>query len=255
VSPYTADVLSVSPKGWGYAVADHQLLLTRDGGVSWNAAAFTGKLEGFVPEKADFTGPWQGWAAGYTVAPGCAQGVEPVQAEAGCRIPAVAYTDNGGSGWQLGELPEAERGQTVIGISAPDEHTAFVLLFNPANLVASFYSWAVEEPGNWRLTSTFRGGRPYASDLQLVTADKGFVGLRPGAGPIEGGLMVTRDSGKNWENAPIEDIVGVSRISFPDERLGWLLAEANRERSTLLRTRDGGESWERVSLPAEIFGR
>ncbi|WP_181592724.1 hypothetical protein [Paenibacillus sp. YN15] len=256
VSPYTADVLSVHPQGWGFAVMDHRLLLTRDGGASWKAAAFTGKLQGFVPEKAVFPDQRQGWAAGYKAPPGCApQGAEPAEAEADCRIPVVAYTDNGGSGWQLGELPEAEQGQTVIGVSAPDAHTGFVLLFNPANLEASFYSGSTEEPGNWRLVSQFRGGRPYARDMHFLSADKGFVALTPGAGPIEGGLMVTADGGKGWDTAPLEDIIGVTRISFADERLGWLLAEANRERHTLLRTRDGGGSWERLSLPAEVFGR
>lgn len=54
---------------------------------------------------------------------------------------------------------------------------------------------------------------------------------------------------------PIENIYGVKRISFPDTRVGWLLAEGNGERHTLLRTRNGGESWERVPLPLEVFGR
>jgi photosystem II stability/assembly factor-like uncharacterized protein len=254
-NPYTAEVLSVSPKGWGYAVAAHQLLLTRDGGASWEATAFNGKLEGFVPEKAVFTGQLQGWAAGYVVAPGCAGSTKPAEADDGCRIPAVAYTDNGSGSWQLDELPEAERGQTVIGVSAPDGHTASVLLFNPANLEASYYSSSAGEPGNWRKISQFRGGRPYARDMHFLSADRGFVALTPGAGPIEGGLMVTGDGGKKWDTAPIADIVGVSRISFADERLGWLLAEANRESHTLLRTRDGGENWERVTLPLEVFGR
>ncbi len=254
-NPYTAEVLSVSPKGWGYAVAAHQLLLTRDGGASWESAAFTGNLEGFVPEKAVFTGQWKGWAAGYVTAPGCAGSAKPAEADTGCRIPAVAYTDNGGSGWRLDELPEAERGQTVIGVSAPDGHTASVLLFNPANLEASFYSSTAGEPGNWRQISQFRGGRPYARDMHFLSADRGFVALTPGAGPIEGGLMATGDGGKSWNTAPIADIVGVSRISFADERLGWLLAEANWESRILLRTRDGGESWEKVTLPAEVFGR
>lgn len=254
-NPYTAEVLSVSPKGWGYAVAAHQLLLTRDGGATWEAVAFTGQLEGFVPEKAVFTGQLQGWAAGFVVTRGCAGSAKLTEADAGCRIPAVAYTDNGGSVWRLDELSEAERGQTVIGVSAPGGLTGHVLVYNPASLEATLYSSAAEEPGNWRQISQFRGGRPYARDMHFLSADRGFVALTPGAGPIEGGLMVTGDGGKKWDTAPIADIVGVSRISFADERLGWLLAEANRERHTLLRTRDGGESWERVNLPAEVFGR
>ncbi|MNC34966.1 Ycf48-like protein [compost metagenome] len=128
-------------------------------------------------------------------------------------------------------------------------------MFNGANLEASLYRGAAEEPGKWQLVSKFRGGRPYARDMHFLSADKGFVALTPGAGPIEGGLMTTDSGGKDWSNAPIEDIVGVTRISFADERLGWVLAEANRERHVLLRTRDGGESWERISFPAEVFGR
>lgn len=255
-SPYAADVLSVSPKGWGYALTENRLLLTRDGGVTWQTAAFTDKAQDFVPEKAAFSGPWLGWAAGYILAPGCVpQGTEQAKAEAGCRIPAVAHTDNNGSNWQIDVLPEAERGETVIGVSAPDAQNGLVLLYNPDNFQASLYSNAMGENGGWGLVGEFRGGRPYAKDMHFLSAKRGFVALAPGAGPIEGGLMVTGDGGNVWETAPIDDIVGVTRISFTDERLGWLLGEANRERHTLLRTRDGGVSWEKVSLPAEIFSR
>ncbi len=254
-NPYTAEVLSVSPKGWGYAVAAHQLLLTRDGGASWEAAAFNGKLEGFVPEKAVFTGQLQGWAAGYVVAPGCAGSTKPAEADDGCRIPAVAYTDNGGSGWRLDELPEAERGEIVISISATGGNRASVLLYNRDNLEASFYSGTAGATGDWQQVSQFRGGRPYATDMHFLSADRGFVALTPGAGPIEGGLLTTADGGKKWDMTPIENIYGVKRISFPDTRVGWLLAEGNGERHTLLRTRNGVESWERVPLPLEVFGR
>ncbi len=253
--PYGAEVLSVSPEGWGYAVAAHQLLLTRDGGASWEAAAFTGKLEGFVPEKAVFTGQGQGWAAGFVVAPGCAGSAKPALADDGCRIPAVAYTDNGGSGWRLDELPEAERGEIVISISATGGNGASVLLFNRDNLEASFYSGASGASGDWRQVSQFRGGRPYATDMHFLSADRGFVALTPGAGPIEGGLLATADGGKKWDMAPIENIYGVKRISFPDKRVGWLLAEGNGERYRLMRTKDGGESWEQVALPLKVFGR
>jgi photosystem II stability/assembly factor-like uncharacterized protein len=254
-NPYTAEVLSVSPTGWGYAVAAHQLLLTRDGGASWEAAAFTGRLEGFVPEKAVFTGQLQGWAAGYAVAPGCAGSAKPTVADAGCRISAVAYTDNGGGSWLLDELPEAERGQIVISISATGGNRVSVLLYNPDNLEASFYSAVAGASGDWRQVSQFRGGRPYATDMHFLSADKGFVALTPGAGPIEGGLLATADGGKKWDVAPVKDIFGVKRISFPDTRVGWLLGEGNAERHTLLRTRNGGESWEGVPLPLEVFGR
>lgn len=254
-NPYTAEILFVSPKGWGYAVAAHQLLLTRNGGASWEAAAFTGKLEGFVPEKAVFTGQLQGWAAGFVVAPGCAGSKKFAEADDGCRIPAVAYTDNGGSGWRLDELPEAERGEIVISISATGGNRASVLLYNRDNLEASFYSGTAGASGDWQQVSQFRGGRPYATDMHFLSADRGFVALTPGAGPIEGGLLTTADGGKKWDMAPIENIYGVKRISFPDTRAGWLLAEGNGERHTLLRTSNGGESWERVPLPLEVFGR
>lgn len=254
-NPYAAEVLSVSPKGWGYAVAAHQLLLTRDGGASWEAAALTGKLEGFVPEKAVFISQLQGWAAGFVVAPGCAGIAKPAEADDGCRIPAVAYTDNGGSGWRLDELPEAERGEIVISISATGGNRAAVLLYNRDNLEASFYSGTAGASGDWRKVSQFRGGRPYATDMHFLSADRGFVALTPGAGPIEGGLLATADGGKKWDMAPIENIYGVKQISFPDNRVGWLLAEGNGERYRLLRTKDGGESWEQVALPLEVFGR
>jgi photosystem II stability/assembly factor-like uncharacterized protein len=254
-NPYTAEILSVSPTGWGYAVAAHRLLLTRDGGASWEAAAFTGRLEGFVPEKAVFTSQLQGWAAGFMVTPGCAGSAKPAEADDGCRIPAVAYTDNGGSAWRLDELPEAERGEIVISISAMGGNRASVLLFNRDNLEASFYSGTAGASGDWQQVSQFRGGRPYATDMHFLSADRGFVALTPGAGPIEGGLLTTADGGKKWDMAPIENIYGVKRISFPDTRAGWLLGEGNGERHTLLRTRNAGESWERVPLPLEVFGR
>ncbi len=73
----------------------------------------------------------------------------------------------------------------------------------------------------------------------------------------KGALLTTIDGGMTWQvgRKPTED--SLQDVYFSDERNGWLVCEANiyelkanAPRTYLLRTNDGGATWDRVNVSA-----
>ncbi len=98
--------------------------------------------------------------------------------------------------------------------------------------------------GDW--TAQKSGTLAWLHDVYFVNENKGFVA---GSG---GAFLSTSDGGKTWTAARekfTDDTI--ERIRFTDENNGWLLCQRDaynrgaKSPSYLLRTRDGGEHWER----------
>lgn len=252
--PYGDGQIRFADESLGLAVMNGFMLRTRDGGEIWQPVSFHNPDEAFAPYRLALLDGSKAWVLGSTAAE-CAQpGADLGKTGQSCRTPAVARTEDGGSSWQLEPLPGALPGMIGIGISFPEATIGRLLLYNPDNLQATLYT--TDNGGNsWSKGTEIRGGRPYARDIQFIAPDTGFIPLIAGAGPIEGGLLVTRDGGSSWNPADLPGMVNVGQIAFPDRRNGWLLGRSSfnpREGAALFRTGNGGEAWERVPLTKPV---
>ena len=85
-------------------------------------------------------------------------------------------------------------------------------------------------------------------DVYFINENKGWIA---GSG---GTLLVTTDGGKNWKKIINFTQDTIKQVYFSDENNGWLLCERNiynrgaNASSYLLKTSDGGGSWETISF-------
>lgn len=97
------------------------------------------------------------------------------------------------------------------------------------------------------------GARSGAHLLALVASDRLHVwAFHPGSSPNDPGAGVYRstDAGQTWQLAPVSDVGEDTRLSFVDDRVGYLAGAASAAGSegvTLYRTTDAGASWQPVS--------
>jgi photosystem II stability/assembly factor-like uncharacterized protein len=235
----------------GFAIVDGRLLRTRDKGELWQELSLPELGNTFIPGKLAFADRSSGWVLG-SQEKDCGNLVLPQDnAGKGCLAPALVYTEDGGDSWSLQTLPEAHPGQVALGISSPDRTSGRLLLFNSENFQASLY--ATENGGvGWTKRAEFRGGRPYAQGVQFVTPDKGFIPLSIGAGPIEGGLLATEDGGWSLASVSLDGIISTEQVTFTDERNGWIFSNDPVEGELLLKTMDGGRTWEKVRIKKPV---
>ncbi|MGE0104246.1 MAG: YCF48-related protein [Blastocatellales bacterium] len=81
------------------------------------------------------------------------------------------------------------------------------------------------------------------SQIGFVDWNNGWVvGQSASAGSV---VLITRDGGRTWSSKEMKDI---SSIFFIDRNTGWAVGP------TILKTVDGGETWETPTEPVEIIG-
>lgn len=84
--------------------------------------------------------------------------------------------------------------------------------------------------------------------IHFVNAEKGWIG---GSG---GTLLATEDGGKTWKQMPKITSDNIREILFQNKNTGWLLCERDvyslgtKSPSYLLKTIDGGTSWEKIEF-------
>ncbi len=85
-------------------------------------------------------------------------------------------------------------------------------------------------------------------DVYFINETKGWIA---GSG---GTLLATTDGGKNWKKIINFTQDNLKQVYFSDENNGWLLCERNiynrgaNASSYLLKTSDGGKSWETINF-------
>ena len=102
--------------------------------------------------------------------------------------------------------------------------------------------------GEWRKQAS--GTLAWLHSIYFLDARRGWI-----AGS-NGTLLTTTDGGASWQIAPKPSEDNLRDVFFTDEKNGWLLAErdvfklktASDARSFLLRTTDGGATWERSGV-------
>lgn len=99
------------------------------------------------------------------------------------------------------------------------------------------------------------GGLALAADAEparladrTLLLDGQAVGERLVAVGERGHVLISTDAGRSWRQSPVPTRVTLTSLFFIDDRLGW----AAGHDATILRTRDGGASWEQVHADPEL---
>jgi len=202
--------------GWAAAT---KLLRTRDGGLSWEA------VSDMQFDSLDFVSPTEGWATQTVCLAGACESVvfhsvdggqtlvEQVRHEAS-DTPQVAFVDRL-NGW------------VTLGQGKPVLHTR-----------DGGYTWSEQEPPGGRLTS-----------VDAMTVWSATDPAVTGGGVVS--VYLSKDGGDSWSPAgslvsqtcssPNPAAVDAMHAWFVSPECGWT------SRSAVLRTVDGGATWEEVS--------
>lgn len=104
--------------------------------------------------------------------------------------------------------------------------------------------------GEW--TAQKSGTLAWLRDVYFTSESKGFV-----AGS-NGTFLATSDGGRTWAKQNISTSDSIEQIHFADENTGWLLCRRNQfnrgadASSYLMKTTDGGATWERKDFGADV---
>lgn len=222
----------------GLALVNGRLLATRDGGQHWLPLSFS--VQGFVPQHLAFVSLTTGWVIG--VAPG--QETRAAGADRGESLMVLRTTD-GGRHWQqqfAQGYPEGLVGS--IDICFLNATTGWFLTSNLATWAGELY-YTANGGAEWQKINEIKCVRPTPTQVRFVTPEVGWLPLDVGAGPIAGGLLLTRDGGRTFN--PVEDAgESVREVAFVSPQQGWAVGTAPNYGDYLLRTTDGGRSWTRV---------
>jgi photosystem II stability/assembly factor-like uncharacterized protein len=101
------------------------------------------------------------------------------------------------------------------------------------------WSWQLEKyPRQYLATHSFSKNR----NITIGQTHHGISSLDSGM------IAETTDGGKTWTEQTTSDSIFLYKIQFADSLRGWIVADINKN-GGLLRTRDGGHSWEVLTGP------
>ncbi|WP_248928791.1 WD40/YVTN/BNR-like repeat-containing protein [Paenibacillus hamazuiensis] len=241
---YSKDKVFVVNERQVYAIAGNRMLRTVDGGQHWSLVDF--QIGPFLAEQAVFlTDGKNGWVMG-RVGKGC----KPNESTGEQCAVAVVNTADGGQHWKLQWSPDNSTGLQTVGISFINPSKGWMMILSMETLQSSLYG-TTDGGTHWSKISEMRGGRPYTRGLQFVSETTGFVPLSAGAGPVGGGLAVTRDGGKNFERKIEEGKEwSFEQLQFFSEQAGWVRVFDPSKGDYLMYTADGGNTW-KTSVPQQ----
>jgi photosystem II stability/assembly factor-like uncharacterized protein len=255
---------------WGNA-----FYTTADGGKSWQrdgsvgpvavlevegANVWRASVEGDFESSDDFGATW------ISLAPPWRGGVKPTQLvridasrafaagrDTATSAAAISQTNDGGRTWRVLPLDSVVRSSSLNLASGPGG-TLWLLAGSvpSAGQQAKFVYRSDDSGQSWTLiadtgipgNAQFKNlpGSGYANGIRATEAGTLFIALGRGT------LYMSTDSGATWRaSIPIDliDITsGESAPTFVDSVHGWVVT-----RPGILRTDDGGISWELVKLP------
>lgn len=191
---------------------DKNLLLTKDGGISWKkiSGETVGRFEGisFIDSK-------RGWSVNE-------QGL-------------VWRTEDGGDKWMaMGNLKSVD----------PEFHNPIQIMFADdlhGWILETFSIWCTEDGGvRWvrcfpmKDTGKNRGQPVRGTFINAMT---GWVSA------TDGEIYSTVDGGRSWQVQAVADTTSFKDVYFIDERIGWL---CGWPQGGIYQTEDGGRSWNQL---------
>ncbi|NGZ76350.1 WD40/YVTN/BNR-like repeat-containing protein [Saccharibacillus alkalitolerans] len=230
-----------------YALVGGRLLITHDGSA-WSEAPL-GYPE-FEPQHVSFADAKNGWVSGT---------MPPFKGAVDAKDVVVLHTSDGGKTWkkQLAAGPTDEENSDSSGLRSaaldfPDAKTGFLLTDDPSMMAGDLYR-TTDGGKKWtKVHAKLRSHRPLLTGMDFVDAQKGWIFASPGAGPVEGGLLMTRDGGKTFVNGTEAgyDVDFAQRFAGGKGYAAGSMADGQ---NYLTRTLDDGKTWE-IIYPASSAG-
>ena len=235
----TAPELWFSDSTSGYALVGGSLLVTRDGGTHWSAQSLG---RDFTPQHLCFTNASTGWISGI--------------GGKNSNVISILHTKDSGAHWSVQFQKEYSDSYPIgtIGIDFAGQNTGWFLTSDLGTWEGELYN--TKDGGtHWEKINEIRCIRPTPAGLCFVSAQVGWIPLDPGAGPIAGGLMVTRDGGKSFQvlggsgadsSEDAQKITNAQEVEFLSKEQGWAIGRDSEHGDFLVRTEDGGNTWKQV---------
>ena len=233
---------SSAPELWfgdaknGFALAGGTLLKTADGGAHWSAVPLGAGNP--APQHMAFADAETGWLT-------AGQG----------NTLFVLHTADGGKSWTRQFQKQYEDGPIgSAGIDFLNAEEGWFLTSDLATWEGELYHTA-DGGAAWQAVGKIKCVRPTPEGLDFVDSQTGWIPLDVGAGPVAGGLSVTRDGGKTFQvlgqsPAPVYDqsqkITSAREVGFVTAQQGWAVGSDLNHGDYLLKTEDGGGTWEQV---------
>lgn len=229
--------LSFVDENNGAMLVNGSLYITEDGGVHFKAASFG--VKDFKALSASFPKAGIGYVIG-TV--GKNEGKL-----------AVLKTANGGRTWskQL-DLPGKDSPLSAFQIQFANENAGWLLTNDTGMMNGDVYR-TLDGGKHWSYMSTQRTGRPYVDGIQLIDGNTGMVSLHPGAGPIEGGIWLTRDGGRTFTG--VGTVTAVNQLQMLSAKEAWAAVDGMNGSDVLIHSQDGGISWQESYPLSDPYGR
>lgn len=226
----------------GWALVGNALLRTKNSGKTWTAVKFG--VSGFLPQKIFFTSSADGWAAG---------------TDEKKQTLFVLHTSDGGKSWQTRFQKKYEEGAAgCAGIDFLNAKEGWFLTSDLSTWNGELYHTA-DGGSTWASAGTVKSVRPTPEGIDFTDSQTGWIPFDVGAGPVAGGLAVTRDGGKSFqvlgdteEGVPeaTRKVSSARQVLFLSDRNGWAVGSDPNRGDFLLHTEDGGGTWKQM-LPAE----
>jgi photosystem II stability/assembly factor-like uncharacterized protein len=216
-----------------WAITGTDMIKSRDGGLHWQHVLTH-------PAAVSFVTPIDGWRIGATTT---------LQ-----HPPPLEQTSDGGRTWIRHTNPCRRDFGLTVAVSFATRTRGWLVC---ATQAAAGYQgkavWRTDDGGgNWRLESRTHPIGPPEPNHQVGNLPgfgyaTGVSFLADGHGWLwedRGWLLTTRDGGSHWRKSPITqaDQVAAKSASLLDDVTGYVLLRGCTVR--LVRTRDGGKSWD-----------
>lgn len=221
----------------GYILAGGILLATTNGGGTWKPVSLPAK---FTPVDMSFTGFQKGWVAGQ-------EGTGTSGANS--RL-VVLVTVNGGQSWERSFFPPNNSHCLPFSASLSFATSEDGWLFYKDDAMNGILYHTVDGGKRWELEQTaLASGRTLAVAMVFTGSNAGWLPVDSGAAPLPGGILITRDGGRNWQPAGFDKGWSIEAVSPVSSRECWAIGELPNIGNFLIHTTDGGKTWRQL-LPA-----
>lgn len=206
--------------GW-IAGSRGMTMRTSDGGRSWTKSPVPGD---FTFSTVNFVNALRGWLAG--------------------EFGVIFQTSDGGKSWAKQKSP------VEVSFASGASQNLFALLFTAPNVGYAFGLDGVvlktDDGTHWKILRQRENSNGTTHHLFAAAAFNGRISVVG-----ERGTLLQSDSGKPWRQAEVQ----IPRLSLNDIAIaenGFGLAVGNR--GLVLRTENGGKSWQRLKLNSLLSG-
>jgi len=222
---------------------------TEDGGKNWILVESPRK--DFSAEHIFFADKGNGWVTGVVKSENSSEkdsSDSTTSQQAENYTVYVFLTTDGGESWtQQFSKDCGTEWNSTIGISFADNKNGWFLICNYGTFDGELYH-TTNGGSDWEMIGGITVCRPYAQGVEAVTPKILWIPLHSGAGPIEGGLLYSEDSGKNFTFIGEEaGFVNSNGVEFVTPLLGWAIMNGFQDKY-LMKTTNGGKTWDKVTL-------